>query len=598
MEGDRRVTCVRYLNSLSIGIQLWCWIRARAVSIPTTALLALLCGTSHSNDTEEIEQWGSSAQDGRGRRLLSSAPEVVIGDRLFFETRFAQYFFASSRRQLNGGGEPGDAVVAEVARPGKSSLRGPFRGRSVSCRHCHLGDDFIQTERDAQRTYCDFLPRSNVPLRSDPFTRTVRNTPPMVDLGLAREVPELLHYDGQFSSPEQLIVETLVGREMGWLLDERQQAIKHIARVIREDKGINPRNVIGHDGAGIPYNLVLAGADPSIPPELVIPKDYRIDVRRASDERVLGAVARLIHAYIDSIRFGIRDTYRDAGSPYDRFLAVNSLPTEPVPGESAGEYAKRLAREVGQRSNFIWVVPDRDGAFMLHDQPYGFGPLELKGLKLFLRKAPDSASLENAGNCAACHPPPLFTDHRFHNTGAAQDEYDSLFGEGAFARLSVPTLAQRRLQPEIYLPATPRNPGYSNRFRSIPEKQRPGFADLGVWNVYANPDFPSPQRPLTEILCSTPLSAPTACAEEALLPLTIALFKTPSIRDLGHSEPYMHSGAFDDIESVVDFYVRMSRLARVGAVRNGSSHLLHMRIDQGDIESLSAFLRSLNEDYH
>jgi hypothetical protein len=37
-------------------------------------------------------------------------------------------------------------------------------------------------------------------------------------------------------------------------------------------------------------------------------------------------------------------------------------------------------------------------------------------------------------------------------------------------------------------------------FDEPPDRARPGHVDLGLWNVYANPDFPAPQSGLAQIL--------------------------------------------------------------------------------------------------
>jgi cytochrome c peroxidase len=533
----------------------------------------------------------SSAQD-QGRRLLLSAPEVIVGDRLFFETRFAQYFYAHSNGDVNASLARGDPVVDQVLRTRQPVLPGPFRGRSMSCRHCHLGDDFTRFEALAQRTYCDFTARSAIPQRNDGVTHTVRNSPMMIDLGLPAEVPRLLHFDGEFAGAEDLVIDTLTGRNMGWQFDEFTLATAHIARVIRDDTGENARYVVDRYGRGIPYSVVLLGTDPSLPPRLRVPMPYRLDAKTASDAEVLGAIARLIHAYMDSLRFGTEDTDRARGSPYDLFLEQNELPKEPAPGESSEAYSQRLLALIEQRKRFKWITPQEDGEFQLHAQAYQFGNTELAGLKLFFRTEGVSQ-----GNCVACHTPPQFTEHRFHNTGVSQTEYDTLFGDGAFAALHVPDLATRTSRFDAYLPATRQHPNASSRFRSAPSKERPGFADLGVWNIFANPDFPKPQAAMAEILCATAIPAATPCVPNAVLPFTIASFKTPSIRDLGHSEPYFHSGAAETIEEVLLFYVKVSALARDGTLRNGSRELLDMRLNAGDVRPLAAFLRSLNEDY-
>jgi hypothetical protein len=432
----------------------------------------------------------------------------------------------------------------------------------------------------------------------DGVTQTVRNTPIMVDFGLPGEVPRLRHFDGEFASAEDVVMDTLTGRNMGWRFNEYALAIAHIAHVIRNDAGKNARRVRDRDGRGIPYSVVMLGTDSALPPDLRIPRRYRLDVRTASDAEVLQAIARLIHAYMDSIRFGTEDTSRPRGSPYDLFLERNKLPTKPDPGELSGDYVRRLRALIEQRRKFVWITPQADGEFQLHAQAYEFGATELAGLKLFFGRAGPSQPGPKGGNCIACHPPPQFTDYRFHNTGVSQAQYDALFGAGSFARLNVPTLSQRNIQPDVYLPATRQHPNATSRYRSAPSKERPGYADLGVWNIFANPDFPKPQPALIEILCSSAIPAGTSCTPDAVLPFTVALFKTPSLRDLGHSEPYFHSGAANTIEDALVFYSQTLQLERSGQLRNGSPELRDSRFTRSDIRPLAAFLRSLNEDYH
>ncbi|MGA2992120.1 MAG: hypothetical protein ABSD88_16710 [Candidatus Korobacteraceae bacterium] len=197
------------------------------------------------------------------------------------------------------------------------------------------------------------------------------------------------------------------------------------------------------------------------------------------------------------------------------------------------------------------------------------------------------------GNCAACHTPPHFTDFKFHNTGATQDEYDAIHGMGAFARLAIPGYRERKRNPNAFLPVTPRHPNASEVFRSIPSISDPRKVDLGMWNIYANDDFPEPQRPMQALMCAPGSS----CAPKQILPRTIALFKTPTVRDLGQSDPYLHSGQAKTIEDVLIFYQRVSALARLGKLRNGDPAIAGISLDDLDVVYLAAFLRSLNEDY-
>src|SRR5262249_39841474 len=53
---------------------------------------------------------------------------------------------------------------------------------------------------------------------------------------------------------------------------------------------------------------------------------------------------------------------------------------------------------------------------------------------------------------------------------------------------------------DAWLPPTPIHPQAAGVFETPPSAARPGSVDLGLWNVYANPDFPQPQPGLQTIL--------------------------------------------------------------------------------------------------
>jgi cytochrome c peroxidase len=176
-----------------------------------------------------------------------------------------------------------------------------------------------------------------------------------------------------------------------------------------------------------------------------------------------------------------------------------------------------------------------------------------------------------------------------------QHSYDQVHGAGEFAKLSIPALAERNKNYEQYLPATAQHPQASGRFRTSVDIDKPGFADLGLWNIFANPDIPAPQAKLQKIMCK--LSGMANCKTEQLLSSTIAAFKTPVLRDLGHSNPYFHSGQFNTLEEAVGFYVTASALAKSNQLRNSDQQLLNINISNDDVPALVAFLKSLNEDY-
>ena len=283
----------------------------------------------------------------------------------------------------------------------------------------------------------------------------------------------------------------------------------------------------------------------------------------------------------------------DAGnlirSPFDVFLSRNGLPQQPNSGETPLDYSRRLLTLVNGLASpqFVTSNPHRgDGLFQFHTQPFEFGGQELEGLKIFLAEpsaiplAGPELAAGKIGNCLVCHAAPNFTDFKFHNTGTAQREYDSIHVAGAFTALAIPNLATRNGNYNGFLPATEIHPNASERFRAIPVLADPALTDLGVWNVFANPDMPNPQAKIRAILCDDQVPCPLSDA--ALLDRAIARFKTPSLRDLSHSAPYMHNGQFATLDDIIDFYIRVSGQARTGTLRNSAAQLQGIALTAGD----------------
>ena len=544
---------------------------------------------------------GASAAS--GGVVDTDPPEVQVGERLFLESRFAEFFFANSDGNVNAHLAEGDPVMDRVQTTGKP-LPGPFRGQSMNCRQCHLVDDLKPLSRFYVRSYCDFATRSPIPARDgQSFTTTPRNAPLLVNATLTRDVPQIFHFDGEFASIEDLVIGTLTGPNFGWLPAEYDTATAHVADVIRNDNGQNAL-ARSYGGGGVPYSTLFLGTDQSIPPALVIPQQYRIDVSTASDSGVLEAAAALIHAYLDSLRFSTDENNQYNGSPYDVFLQKNSLPRTPADGESNLAYAQRLLGLIDAVENPAFVTPadappsasNGKPEFQLQKgQRFAFGATELQGLKVFFSQSDVAAA--HTGNCISCHTPPNFTDFQFHNDGATQVEYDSLFGQGQFAVLTVPGLATRNADFDDYLPPSLSHPNASSRFRSPASLASPGYTDLGAWNIVGNPDIANGPAILQQVLCNEFKLAGANCTDDAILPLAIAYFKTPTLRDLGQSNPYLHNGSAAKIEDVINFYISSSQLAQASALRNGSPELSEIFIDQSDVAPLAAFLRALNEDY-
>lgn len=597
-----------------------------------------------------------------------------VGARFFLETRFSKFFYLNSGGNANfvlTNGDPVMDVTASIYGP----LPGAFAGRAMNCRACHLVEEHANT---GNRTYADFARRSPIPAGGDGLVQTPRNSLDLVNSLIPHETPLFLHYDGQFASVRDLIVDTFTGRNFGWHPSEYATALAHIVKIVREDDG---SGILAQEYGGYSYAQAFAGGTQIEDAYRIFPQFqlYNVaitntaDTNYVSDERIIEGIAALMQAYMETLVFSQDENDVFNGSPYDTFLIKNGLPRVPAANETPVEYGRRLLHLVANLTNPQFVTDPVDGHLVTHNQRFQFGPTELAGLKIFLTE--DNPPLATAipgrtGNCIACHAPPAFTDFLFHNTGATQEEYDSIHGVGSFMALSVPELGVRQTNHDAFLPPTRFHPNATGTFITPPFLGGPGQVDLGLWNVFANPDFPAPQPGLQQILpllmpvpvpkigqasrvgnnfvfsgtngtpgwtyqvlSSTNLTLPAASwkiistntfdsagnfsvtnpvasisgefyrvsatlptAAQAL-PRTIALFKTPDVRDLSSSEPYLHTGRINTLPGVIAFYQSVSGLARAGAIRNAAPKLKGISLDGSSVAPLVAFLRSLNEDY-
>ncbi|MEX2016759.1 MAG: cytochrome c peroxidase [Candidatus Hydrogenedentales bacterium] len=267
------------------------------------------------------------------------------------------------------------------------------------------------------------------------------------------------------------------------------------------------------------------------------------DALTAADATLLDHASTAIADFMHTLR-SPRQT------PYDEFVRLNGLPEAPQEGETPDAFAHRVMTGVRERAYGSGLI-----------RPRNFNLDALHGMRLFL-----TTDGSNAGNCVACHTPPNFTDHAFRNAGVAQAEYDALHGDGAFAALAVPDL--------------PRGPGGNNALRQRAARDSRDLADLGYWN-YADPAT-SPFRRNAETV-------------EAYRKRSIAAVKTPTLRHLGSTDPYMHNGAYRTIEAALLQHIKAAHAARAGTLRNVDPELARMTIGRESIMPLFAFLNTLNE---
>ena len=507
--------------------------------------------------------------------------EISIGERLFLETRFSQAYYAHPWQA--------DPVMDKTVMF-NSTLRGPFAGKTMNCRACHMVDEHAKNPVAGIRSYADFASRPPVPRRDDHAVTSARNSMSMVNISISRQHGTVFHYDGEFDSMEDLVRGTLTGRNYGWMPKERALAIQHIARIIRADNGMGE---LAKEFGGS-YRKVFTATSEDLAKKFRLPATYRLNVDTASDQAIFNLVAKLVSAYVTDLNFSRDEQGIYNGSPYDEFLKINNLPRKAGKNESLSAYSQRLIKAVEAIKSPKFVM-NSTRKFVSHKQKFLFSEKELRGMKLFFSKGSHNTS---GGNCISCHTAPHFSDFGFHNTGLAQQNYDALHGNGALKKLHIPGLKERNQHPDNFLPATSLHPEATSRFRSIASKNKPGYTDLGLWNIFANPDMPRQQQKLKKILCSQRKPAKVHnCDTDALLETAIAAFKTPVLRDLGHSNPYMHTGQFPVLEQAIRFYISSSTLAKNNLLRNPEPALKDIKLANEDIEPLLAFLKSLNEDY-
>lgn len=280
---------------------------------------------------------------------------------------------------------------------------------------------------------------------------------------------------------------------------------------------------------------------------------YRVDFKVAFDVDPADiSNAEVIERVATAIAEYMRTQKSSRTTPFDLFLKANGFDPAPAANEESKQYGGRLLTAI--------AALERKHALKM---PGGFDGAALKGLKVFFRTDGDAA----VGNCVACHAPPLFTDFSFHNMGISQSEYDQINGEGSFAELKIPSAG------EVKRPST--------RFREIPSKQKPGCVDLGFWNFVD--------------LKSSPLRH-NGENDDQFLRRMIGTFKTPTLRNLSYTSPYMHTGGFSSLESALEEVMRLSELSRAGRVREADDNLKKIKLREADIPAVVAFLNTLNED--
>ena len=537
--------------------------------------------------------------------LAVQSPQFLLGKRLFRDTRFGHFYMVNSNGDVNATLSSGEPLVnSEVNAAGDpATLPDPMKGTAVNCMQCHLGNQDANVTGGGPRVFNDFAVHSPIPSRPDDPAQTYttpRNAPIITGSMLHGDVDQVLHWDGQFGSMQDLVAGTLTGRNFGWLATEGATAAHQVAQVIRGDNG---QNALAQAFSGGATYSELLQCSSRVPKHYRLPSQYCIDLSSASDADVVNAVGALMSAYLGSQSFAKDRTGQYVGSPYDQFLIANGLPRSPAPAQTPLAYGASLFQKLQALTHPKFIDL---GTFKYHNQrEFAFGPHELNGLMEFLRRPAGAVitayevATNVIGNCVACHAPPDFTDFRMHNTGSTQFEYEDVHGAGTFANLVIPDLATRNGDPNSYLPRTPLHPNALEPFRRPADASMPGYADLGVWNIFANPDFPDRQTSLRNFLCAidTGVVADCSATDAQLLDRSVGVFRTKTVRDIDDSGPWLHSGHFNTLDNVVLFYHHAGEFARDGTLRNADPQMQNIALDHPELPDLILFLQSLDEDY-
>jgi cytochrome c peroxidase len=456
-----------------------------------------------------------------------------VGRKLFFEPRFAYYFFKNSSGDFNHDLKFSDPALA--------SLNAKIRGKTFSCSTCH----------QSERNFSDSLAKSPLTDRQDGQTQTLRNTLSLAHLSSSNP-PTTFNWDGTSSELKTHIAQKIIGREMGWKPNESTLALHYAAEVIRQDENFHFKNSMGKS-----YRQLID----------ILPKRFRLNLNTSSDQDVAIWISELIEIYLGS--------QNPLTSVYDEFLTLNHLPSAPRPGQNLASYNGELLQSI-QNLSAPQFIDDARGRF---------GEEEWQGFKVFVSQS----------QCIQCHQAPAFSNFNYHVTGVAQANYDSIHGSGQFAKMTIPDLSAREAKKDEFLPPSPNHPVAIGKFASTVKLSLPGYADLGVWNSLGNSDRSVAQNILTSLLCmSFQISCPAQWDLDSALKSSAAAFKTPSLRGLIDSAPYMHDGRLSDLDDVIQFYIEVSDQARAGTLRNADTRLSQIQIGTGDKNNLVLFLKSLS----
>ena len=144
------------------------------------------------------------------------------------------------------------------------------------------------------------------------------------------QVERYLPFDGEFRRMEDLIVGTFTGRNFGWLPGAKSgshRATSHESCASDDGTGVDrPDNLMD-------FPIALSSPEPTqtIPDELRLPPEFRVNIQSASDQEVFNAVVKVVAAYVNGLRFSqTEDCRKSYPLAVRRVLGNrNGLPQQP-----------------------------------------------------------------------------------------------------------------------------------------------------------------------------------------------------------------------------------------------------------------------------
>ncbi len=206
---------------------------------------------------------------------------------------------------------------------------------------------------------------------------------------------------------------------------------------------------ISQNKLAVPTAMYL-WADRTLPNCSSCPLAYKLDVMRSGDREVLAAAIKLVKkaVYMNGLQF-----HRDANgaydsSPYDMFLIKNKLPRL-----LKGRLSSRSIMPAGLRSAVnalpsphLFVTP-ADGKFCLAYHRISHGVRGTGWLEVVPGRT-RSPQLAERGELYCLSRATEFSPiSRFTTPERLKLNTDKIHGDGAFAKLAIPTLTQRNANP-------------------------------------------------------------------------------------------------------------------------------------------------------